>query len=960
MSNKLSKIIFFVVFLVSLISIVTIEVFHTTYEYAQYKQNLKKLENEFISTNEQNLKFEVQKAISLIKFNYDKKDKLINKSVKQRIQEAYSLAKSLYEKYKNEKTKEEILKIIKDSLRSIKFYDGYGYYSIYDFTGKTIMHGANKDYENSYALKQYKDENNKAILNGIISLAKTKNEDYINWRFLDPVSKIEDTKKGYFKVFEPYNLIFLVADYASRIENELKNEALERVKKIEYSKDGYIFILDIKGNILVNKHSKYEGRNFSNIENPREKELVRKILNKIENKNETFIKYSWINPNTLQYSDKLTYLAKFEKWGWFIGTGIYLDSMYEKLDNEKQKLKDETFYRIFYSLCVFFVIFCFIFYITRKITKEMNENFLLFLDFFKKANSSNKKIDIDNIKFYEFKQLAINANKMIDSKISNEEKLKAKNKEALINLSLLNEYKKAVDASAIVSKTNIEGIITFANKKFCKVSGFTKDELIGAKHNLVRHPDTKKEIYKELWTTILNKRVWKGVLKNKTKKGKTYYVKSTIVPILDLNSNITEFIAIRYDISDLINQEKRIRLQTTDILTNLPNRQKLLEDLNAKKDLILGVFNILRFKEVNEYYGFEVGDKLLLGVAQKLRSLLKDNKLFLYKLQGDEFAILVNKNIFSLKEFKIKCENIINSIKQIKFEIEENILEVNLVAGISAEKNYFINAEMAKNHAKIENKDIIIFDENREIKSNLIENINWTQKLKKALNEDRIVVFIQAIISNETQEIEKYECLVRMIDEDGTIISPFKFLNIAKKSKLYNALTQKVIKKAFDYFANKDIEFSINLSLEDILHKPTIDFLEEKLKENRNAAQRLIVEIVEEEGIENYQEICDFIENLKSYGCKIAIDDFGTGYSNFEYLMKLNVDIVKIDGSMIKYINQDLNAKIVTELIVTFAKRLNIKTVAEFVHSQEINEIVTDMGIDFSQGFYLGVPKPIK
>ncbi len=173
-------------------------------------------------------------------------------------------------------------------------------------------------------------------------------------------------------------------------------------------------------------------------------------------------------------------------------------------------------------------------------------------------------------------------------------------------------------------------------------------------------------------------------------------------------------------------------------------------------------------------------------------------------------------------------------------------------------------------------------------------------------------------------------------------------------------LTQKVIKKAFDYFANKDVEFSINLSLEDILHKPTIEFLKEKLEENRNAAQRLIVEIVEEEGIENYQEICDFIEKLKSYGCKIAIDDFGTGYSNFEYLMKLNVDIVKIDGSMIKYINQDLNAKIVTELIVTFAKKLNIKTVAEFVHSQEIHEIVTDMGIDFSQGFYLGVPKPIE
>ena len=960
MRYKLSKIIFYIVFCISIFSIVVIEVFDVSYEYSLYQDNSIRLEKEFVKKQKQNLKLEVQRAIALIEYNYNKKEKVISENVKERTYEAYSLVKSLYEKYKDTKTKEEILELIKNSLRNIRFYDGYGYYSIYSYDGKTIMHGINKEYENNYKLKEYKDLNGKKILDTIINVAKKKNEGYVNWRFLDPINKKEDRKTGYLKVFEPYNLIIVAADYISRIEKELKKEALDRIRKITYANDGYIFIFDLKGNILAHKYSKYEGKQLSLIKNSKEKQVIETLMNALGSKDETFLTYSWNRPNSIDFTDKLTYIKKFEKWGWIIGTGAYLDTMHKLLEKEKQTLQEKTFYRLFYSLCIFIFLLVFIYFTFRKISKEMDKSFSVFIDFFKRANITNEKIQTKNIKFYEFKELAIYANKMIELKLQNEHELESKNKEVLINLSLLNEYKKAVDASAIVSKTDEFGVITFANDKFCNISGFTKEELIGAKHNLVRHPDTKKEVYKDLWETILNKRVWKGVLKNKTKKGKTYYVKSTIVPILDMDSNIKEFIAIRYDISDLINQEKRIKLQTTDILTNLPNRQKLLEDLELKDCLILSVFNILRFKEVNEYYGFEVGDKLLLSVAQKLRSLLKNNNLFLYKLQGDEFAILVNKNIITLKEFKIQCENIIHSIKQIKFEIEENILEVNLVAGISAEKNYFINAEMAKNHAKIENKDIIIFDENREIKSNLIENINWTQKLKKALNEDRIVIFIQAIISNETQKVEKYECLVRMIDEDGTIISPFKFLNVAKKSKLYNELTQKVIKKAFDYFANKDVEFSINLSLEDILHKPTIEFLKEKLEENRNAAQRLIVEIVEEEGIENYQEICDFIEKLKSYGCKIAIDDFGTGYSNFEYLMKLNVDIVKIDGSMIKYINQDLNAKIVTELIVTFAKKLNIKTVAEFVHSQEIHEIVTDMGIDFSQGFYLGVPKPIE
>lgn len=281
----------------------------------------------------------------------------------------------------------------------------------------------------------------------------------------------------------------------------------------------------------------------------------------------------------------------------------------------------------------------------------MDKTFSIFIDFFKRANTTNEKIETKNMKFYEFKELAINANKMIDIKLQNEYEIESKNKEVLINLSLLNEYKKAVDASAIVSKTDKNGVITFANEKFCKISGFSKEELIGSKHSLVKHPDTKTEVYQELWKTILNKRVWKGVLKNRTKEGKTYYVKSTIVPILDLHSNIKEFIAIRYDISDLINQEKRIKLQTTDMLTNLPNRQKLLEDLEAKDGMILSVFNILRFKEVNEYFGFEIGDKLLLEVARKLYSLLNDSKLSLYKLQGDEFAILAHVNEIFLEDF---------------------------------------------------------------------------------------------------------------------------------------------------------------------------------------------------------------------------------------------------------------------------------------------------------------------
>jgi len=550
----------------------------------------------------------------------------------------------------------------------------------------------------------------------------------------------------------------------------------------------------------------------------------------------------------------------------------------------------------------------------------------------------------------------ISAQKLQSDKL--EKELRKKDKEILINLSLLNEYKRAVDESAIVTKTNKSGIITYVNDEFCRISGFSKEEVLGRSHNIVRDPTNPKELFEDLWSTILDKRVWKGVIRNRTKSNKTYYVKSIIVPILDYEGEIKEFMAIRHDVTDLILQEKKIKFQTTDHLTQLPNRQKLLEDLEEKRELKLAIINIEKFKEINEYYGFDVGDRLLVELSTMILKLLASYQTRLYKLPGDEFAILAD-NVIDKEGFRKLIKHILRSIINNEFEIESYKFTIRVFSGASLQKNYFINAEMATNHAKQTNEEFLYFDENLDIKEDLVNNVNWTHKLKEALDDDRLVVFAQPIVNNKSSDIKKYECLVRMIDTDGTIISPAQFLTIAKKARLYPALTMVVIQKAIEHFKDKDAQFSINLTLEDILNTEVINFLTKKINQYDGLGHRLIIEIVEDEGIENYNEVSNFIENMKFLGCKIAIDDFGTGYSNFDYLMRLNVDFIKIDGSIIKNINHDKNAKVVTELIVSFAQRLNIETIGEYVYSEEILDIVKKMGIDYSQGFYLGKPEQI-
>ena len=519
---------------------------------------------------------------------------------------------------------------------------------------------------------------------------------------------------------------------------------------------------------------------------------------------------------------------------------------------------------------------------------------------------------------------------------------------------LLEEFRKALDESSIVSKTDEKGIITYVNDNFCNISGYTREELIGKSHNIIRHPNTKKEFFKTLWYKISNKEIFKGVLENRKKNGDSYFVDTTIVPILNKKNEIVEFIGIRNDLTSVFEKDKVIYEQFTDDLTSLPNRQRLLADIKKLVKPKIALINIDRFKDINDSYGFEVGDKILKEVTLRLKKY-KSTNLKVYRLAGDVFAFLAFGN-FTEEELLSTCDKFIHNAGAQKFRIDEYEFDISYTVGIAGHgEKILTQAEVSLQWAKQVHKDIVVFDENMPIYKELRENIILTKQIKNAIENDNILIYGQKIISNKNDD-SKYEVLMRLKLEDGTIVSPFKFLNHAKKARLYPLMTQLVIKKACNYFKDKDTQFSINLMMEDIKDRKTIDFLIKTLKET-NTAEKIILEIVESEGIERFDEVGEFIKEVHKLGCKVAIDDFGTGYSNFEYIIKLKVDILKIDGSLIKNIHVNDNLKLTVSTIVNFAKLLNIETVAEFIHNKEVDEIVKSLNIDYSQGFYYHEPE---
>ncbi len=540
---------------------------------------------------------------------------------------------------------------------------------------------------------------------------------------------------------------------------------------------------------------------------------------------------------------------------------------------------------------------------------------------------------------------------------------------------LLSEYKKAIDSSCIVSKFDLKGIITYVNDAFCNVSMLQSTEIIGRPYNSAISPDIGAGFLKDIIAEASLSNFWKGEIKGKKNNSEDiYYINTTIIPIRNAHYEIEEFMSISYEITELIEKKEELTSQLyIDRMTGFPNRRKLLEDVEKSSNPILIIINIDSFQEINDFYGNEIGDYLIQEMGARLKTILPSRDYRLFKMPADEYAILLDKDICR-DEFEqmilVLMKLFREEISERDFLYQETVVHITIAIGIAIGSeinpdrntggkwhNLALNADMALKKAKRLQKNYIIYNESMQISKEYEYNISWAKKLKDSIKENNIIPYFQPILNNHTKKIEKYECLVRMVDSEGKVHSPLLFLDMAKKSKLYHDITRIMLTKSISKFVEKDYEFSINLSVDDIIDEETNTFIIKKLKDNKQVAKKLVFEILESEGIENYTQVKSFIDAIKEYQCKIAIDDFGTGYSNFSHILQLDVDYIKIDASLTKYIHQDKNSQIITQTIVEFTKKLDIKTIAEFVHSREVYEKVCELGVDYSQGYYFGEPK---
>ena len=386
----------------------------------------------------------------------------------------------------------------------------------------------------------------------------------------------------------------------------------------------------------------------------------------------------------------------------------------------------------------------------------------------------------------------------------------------------------------------------------------------------------------------------------------------------------------------------------------------------------LFLIDIMRMRELNEVYGYRNGDKILkqFSILFKERIIPEIEKL-LNEFNEKKIYIEFHNSyvdIFSLKIYTSLDERVILHIKKLilknvldhKFDIDNYGIKINIDVTIGCAKgsdeNLMINTEKALYNAKENYENYTFFD--RSLSSDTLINKNLIETMRYNIEEKKVEPYFQEIIDTQSSATYKYEALMRLVDKEGCVLSPGAFMDKSKKYRLYPQLMLVMIEKVFESIKEHGINASINLDYYSFTNTALKSFIIESLRQNGNG-KYLTVEILESEKIHDFDMVNDFIKELRKHDVSIAIDDFGTGFSNYEHILQLDIDYIKLDGSLVKRVNEDIYYELIKS-IVGFCKKQDIKVVAEFVSNLSILRYAKTLNIDYCQGYYISKPKSIE
>lgn len=525
--------------------------------------------------------------------------------------------------------------------------------------------------------------------------------------------------------------------------------------------------------------------------------------------------------------------------------------------------------------------------------------------------------------------------------------------------------------------TDVAGNIERINDAFSNITGYASSELVGKNPRILKSGKHDPSFYKELWRAIKNEGTWSGEIWNRRKNGEIYPEWLSINAIRDKAGKICNYAGVFHDISEMKETEEKLHYQAYyDALTSLPNRTLFNDRLNmalsyAKRhnfELSVLFIDLDDFKNVNDSLGHYYGDLLLQEVAKRLSHCCREEDT-IARISGDEFLMITRyENKSETAAIQI-AERVLHSFEN-QFIIKDKTLHINASLGISIFPHNGKDAEIliknadaalykSKEHGK--NQYTLFTD---DLEQAILRKIDLSNDLREALNRDELEVFYQPKVHFKNGVVVGAEALLRWRRGINEMVSPEEFIPISEEIGIIHEIGIWVMETAcraaieFNNISEKPFRMAVNVSVKQFQNDDLVPAIKKVLKETGLAPELLTVEITESIVIHDINTTVEILTQLKELGVQLSIDDFGTGYSSLSYLKTMPLSELKIDKSFVDNVPGDQDAESIVKTIISLAKGLKLKTVAEGVETKEQFAYLADNECNVMQGYLFSKPLP--
>jgi diguanylate cyclase (GGDEF)-like protein/PAS domain S-box-containing protein len=537
------------------------------------------------------------------------------------------------------------------------------------------------------------------------------------------------------------------------------------------------------------------------------------------------------------------------------------------------------------------------------------------------------------------------------------------------------------DAAIGMMIVDLDGRYLQVNDAFCAIVGHPRATLVGLHRESITHPDDLAADEEAVHRLLAGEgRSFTCEKRFLHAAGHPVWTSMNVTLIRDVGDRPHHFIIQAQDITERRLYENQLRhMADHDPLTGLLNRRSFSRELDnhiaqVKRFGATGAVLIVdldNFKYYNDIQGHSAGDSLIIGIGQALQSRLRETDV-VARLGGDEFAVLLARE--DSKTAETVAEALLQVIRDKAAEAtdgEHRHMSASIGIACFSDRELLtadeimVNADLAMYDAKEDGRNQIAHYRTDEHERPRTESqMKWATEITQALAEDHFELLAQPIQPLRGDDPTQYELLLRMRDGHGDLIPPGTFLYIAERLGLIGEIDRWVVAHAIDLLAEhraggRDLRFEVNLSGNSIGDPELLELIERSLRETGVPPDRLIFEITETAAVANIARAARFAERLSELGCHFALDDFGAGFGSFYYLKHLPFDYLKIDGEYVRHCAGNETDRILISAVVQIARGMGKHTIAEFVGDQETVEVLTRLGVDYGQGYFLGRPEPL-